>query len=112
MERLNSDFLEKIILKGMLSDRDYLILLSSVFEPEYFDDPNIRHAFSFCKDYVDQYHRIPDKDSIVNSSENVDDVREIIREADQTEFDVAESYEFLLEQTNDYLKEKALSKPS
>jgi replicative DNA helicase len=108
MERLNSDFLEKIILKGMLSDRDYLILLSSVFEPEYFDDPNIRHAFSFCKDYVDQHHAIPDKDSIVHSSENVDDVREIIREADQTEFDVAESYQFLLEQTNDYLKEKAL----
>jgi predicted XRE-type DNA-binding protein len=38
----------------------------------------------------------------------LDDVREIIREADQTEFDVAESYQFLLEQTNDYLKEKAI----
>jgi replicative DNA helicase len=108
MERLNSDFLEKIILKGMLNDRDYLILLSSVFEPEYFDDPSIQHAFSFCKEYVDEYHSIPEKDSIINSSENMDDIRHVIEEAEQSEFDVAESYPFLLEQTNDYLKEKAL----
>lgn len=108
MERLNSDFLEKIILKGMLSDRDFLILLSSVFEPEYFDDPSIKHVFKFCKDYVDEYHRIPDKDAIINSSEDIDNIRDIIEQAEQANFNIAESYPYLLEQTNDYLKEKAL----
>lgn len=108
--RLNSDFLEKIILKGMLSDRDFLVLTSSVFLPEYFDDPNISHAFKFCKDYADEYHRVPDRDSVINSSESPDDVRDIIEQAEQTEFDIAESYEFLLNQTNDYLKEKALKR--
>jgi replicative DNA helicase len=108
MERLNSDFVEKIILKGMLSDKDFLILTSSVFEPEYFDDPNISHAFKFCKEYADEYNSIPSKDAIVNSSDTPDEIREIIEQAEQTDFDVSQSYEFLLNQSNDYLKEKAL----
>ena len=108
MERLNSDFLEKVILKGMLIDRDFLILVSSVYDAKYFDDPSIQHAFRFCKDYADEYHRVPPKDAVINSSENPNDVREIIEQAEQTEFDIAEGYEFLLEETNNYLKEKAL----
>ncbi len=110
MERLNSDYVEKIILKGILSDKDFLILTSSVFEPEYFDDPNISHAFTFCRDYADEYNRIPEKDSVVNSSDTPDEIRAIIEEAEQTDFDIANSYEFLLNQANDYLKEKALKR--
>lgn len=110
MERLNSDFLEKIILKGMLSDKDFLILCSSVFEPEYFDDPNIGHAFSFCREYADEYNRIPSKDAVINSSEDSTSLREVLDEIDQTDFSVSDSYEFLLNQSNDYLKEKALKR--
>lgn len=110
IERLNSNFVEKIILKGILNDKDFLILTSSVFEQEYFDDPNIGHAFKFCKDYVNEYNNIPSMDAIINSSENPDDIRESINESQQTDFDVAQSYEFLLNQSNDYLKEKALKR--
>ncbi len=110
MDRLNSDFVEKIILKGMLNDKDFLILTSSVFEPEYFDDPSISHAFKFCKEYADQYRMIPERDSIINSSDSPDDIRDIIMQADQTDFNIADSYEFLLSQSNDYLKEKALKR--
>lgn len=108
MERLNSNFIEKIILKGMLSDKNFLILVSSVFEENYFDDSSISHTFKFCKDYVDEYNSIPSKDAIINSSGSPDDVRSVITEAEQTDFNVADSYDFLLEQSNDYLKEKAL----
>jgi len=108
VERLNSDFIEKIILKGMLADKDFLILCSSVFEAEYFDDPNVSHVFKFCRDYANEYSRIPDKDSIINSSEVPDDIKDIIDQAEQTDFNVADSYEFLLNQANDYLKEKAI----
>lgn len=108
MERVNSDFLEKIILKGMITDRNFLILVSSVYEAEFFDDPYIKHAFVFCKEYADQYHRIPPKDAIINSSENANEIREIIDQSEQTEFNISENYDFLVEQTNDYLKEKAL----
>lgn len=110
MERINSDFLEKIILKGMLSDRNFLILVSSVYEPEYFDDPNISFAFKFCREYVDEYHNVPSIDAVINSSENPNDIRDIIEQVDQIDFDISEGYEFLLNQTNDYLKEKALKR--
>lgn len=110
MERLNSNFLEKIILKGMLTDKDFLILVSSVYQEDYFDDPNIGHSFKFCQEYVDEYRQIPSKEAIIHSSENPDDIREILEEAQSVDFDVANSYEFLLNQANDYLKEKALKR--
>lgn len=110
MERLNSDFIEKIILKGIISDKDFLALTAASFEPEYFDDPNVSHAFKFCKEYIGEYNNIPSMDSIINSSETPDEIKEAIEEATQTEFDVANSYEFLLNQSNDYLKEKALKR--
>ena len=109
MERLNSDFLEKIIVKGMTSDKDFLVLVSAVFEAKYFDDPHIRHVFDFCKTYFAEYNSLPSRDSIINSSEEeVENIRNLIQEVEETEFDVSESYNFLLEQSNDYLKEKAL----
>lgn len=108
MERLNSDFVEKIILKGMLSDKDFLILTSSVFEPEYFDDPNAGHIFKFCREYAEEYNSIPSRDAIINSTDTPDEIREMLTESDQVDFDVAQSYEFLLNQSNEYLKEKAL----
>ena len=81
MERLNSDFVEKIILKGMLSDKDFLILTSSVFEPEYFDDPNVAHIFKFCKEYGGEYNSIPSRDAIVNSTDTPDEIREILTQS-------------------------------
>ena len=109
MERLNSDFLEKIIVKGLTSDKDFLVLVSSVFEAKYFDDPYIRHVFDFCKTYFSEYNQIPDRGSIINASENdTEGIRNLLTEVEQTEFNVAEAYDFLLEQSNDYLKEKAL----
>lgn len=106
--RLNSDFLEKIILKGMLTDRNFLVLVSGVYEPEFFDDPNIRYSFKFCKEYADQYHQPPPKEAIINSHEETDEIREVIEQAEQTDFNITENYDFLIEQTNDYLKEKAI----
>jgi hypothetical protein len=109
MELLNSDFLEKIILKGMISDRNFLTLMSSVYEPVYFDDPVVANVFTFCKEYIEQYHRVPSKEAIINSQRDIDEVREVIENAEQLDFNLADSYEFLLEQTNEYLKSKAIN---
>ena len=109
MERVNSDYVEKIIIKGMMINKDFLVLVSSVFEAKYFDDPHIKLIFGFCKDYFGEYNELPSKDSIINSSEEeVEGLRNMIEEVEALEFDVASGYEFLLEQSNDYLKEKAL----
>lgn len=107
-QRLNSEYIEKIITKGIINDKDFLILTSNVFEESYFDDPNIAHIFKFCKGYVDEYKSIPSRDSIINSSDTPDDIRNKIEEVDNVDFNISDSYDFLINQTNDYLKEKAL----
>jgi hypothetical protein len=109
MERINSDFLEKIIVKGMMSDKNFLVLMSSVFEGKYFDDPYIKKTFEFCKDYFGEYNTLPSKDSVINSSkEDIEGLKDLMEEVEVMDFNVADSYKFLLDQSNDYLKEKAL----
>jgi replicative DNA helicase len=109
VERLNSDYLEKIILKSMLVDKNFLVLVSAVFEDKYFDDPFMRTAFKFCKEYSTEYNAIPSKDTIINSSEEeAEGLKNFIDEVEAIDFNTSRSYEFLLEQSNDYLKEKAL----
>lgn len=108
--RLNSNFIEKIILKGITTDKNFLILTSSVFLPEYFDDPNISHAFKFCKEYVDEYNSIPSKDTIISSSNNQNEIRNTLEEAQETDFSISDSYNVLIDQSNNYLKEKALKR--
>lgn len=109
MERINSDYLEKIILKSMMVDKDFLVLVSGVFEDKYFDDPFVRIAFKFCKEHYTEYNAIPTRDTIINSSEeNEEGLRNLIEQVEAIDFDTSRSYEFLLEQSNDYLKEKAL----
>lgn len=108
MEKLDSDYLEKIILKSMLSNKDFLVLISRVFEPHFFVDPNIRYIFDFAKKYINDYKEVPSKEIIINSSNSKEDVKNILDHVDAIEFDINRHYEFLLDQTNDYLKERAL----
>jgi len=61
MERINSDYLEKLIIKGIMNSKDFLVLTSAVFEAKYFDDPYIRVAFEFCKTYFTEYNDIPSR---------------------------------------------------
>lgn len=109
MERVNTDYLEKVILKGLIEDKEFAVTVSNVFEPIYFDDPNIKECYVFCKKYLNEYNSLPSVESIINSSpENHNGLRDIINEITQMDFSVAENKQFLLDQSNDYLKEKAL----
>ena len=36
---MNSDFLEKMIVKCMLENKDFLVTISQAFQKEYFDEP-------------------------------------------------------------------------
>lgn len=108
---VNSNYLEKIILKGMLSDKNFLTLISSVYRTEYFDDPNIKQIFDFCKGYLEIYGAVPSKDIIINSSDDeevIEEIKETIDNAQELEFDVSQNYDFLVKNSNEYLKEKAI----
>ena len=111
MERLDSDFLEKLIIKGMMTDKNFLVLVTSVFEPGYFDDSSISHIFKFCRDYVSEYSEIPQIETVINSLPDEfeqNDIKEIFEEIDTIDYDIARNYNHLVDQTNDYLKEQAV----
>ncbi len=111
MERLDSDFLEKLIIKGMMTDKNFLVLVTSVFEPGYFDDSSISHIFKFCRDYVSEYSEIPQRETVINSLPDEfeqNDIKEIFDDIDTIDYDIARNYNHLVDQTNDFLKEQAV----
>ena len=106
-EHLSSDFLEKVIVKGITTDKSFLVLLSSVFEESYFDDPTVAKIFTFCKNHVEEYKKIPTVDMITNSISGSDTI-EIFRDIDSIDIDYVERYDYILEETNRYLKQQAV----
>lgn len=109
MDRLNDDYLERLIIKTILSDMDTFVVVATAFEPAYFADPHIRKIFSFCKDYLNEYKETPEKEAIINSfTENTEGIKNTLEEIDTIEFDIAGQYNYLRDQINDFLKEKAL----
>ena len=111
MQQLDSDFLEKVIIKAILTDKNFLVLTTSVFEPDYFNDSSIAQIFKCCKDYVTEYNSIPQKEVIINSVEDnfeKQDIKETIEDCELIEYDIARNYQHLLEETNNYLKEQSV----
>lgn len=109
---INSDFLEKLIVKAMLLDKHYLIGVASVFEPEYFDDPSASTIFKYVSDYIDEFNSIPEEISIINSLKEDDreKVRNFLDDVKSIDFSVSDSYDFLFHHTNEYLKWQALKR--
>lgn len=106
-ENLDSDFLEKLILKGITTDKMYLVLCSNVFEKEYFEDSSVGEVFNFSKSYIEEYRTLPPREVILNTLKS-DDVANAFREADGIEFDISGNYDYLLQQTNNHLKNQAI----
>jgi len=106
---LDSDFLEKIIIKGLSSDKNFLVLVSRAFIPEYFDNNIAGQVFSFASDYLSEFNSIPPKEIITNSIEG-EDVRRLFDDIESIDFDIKENYDYLVSQTNLYLKDQAIKK--
>lgn len=105
---MDSVFLEKIIVKGMLEDKQFLVLISQVYEKEYFDNGTIGEVFEVLKDHLENYNKIPPKDVIINSVNDKKDVKSLFEELDCIDYDTAKNYDHLLKESNIYLKEQAV----
>jgi len=110
MNRVEPEFLEKIIIKSSHEYKHFLVLISNVFEPEYFDSHVIGKIFELTKTYLDEYSSIPDRNIIIQSvSEDIrQDTMDFFAEIDSIDFDTSANYDWLLEETNKFLKDKAL----
>jgi len=108
---LDPNFLEKLMVKAMMVDKQYLTLISSAFMPEYFDNSAVSSIFSCLKEQLESVGTIPSKDIVINTvNQDVkDDVIEVFTESESIDFDLTDQ-QYLLSETNEYLKEQAIKK--
>lgn len=109
---IDGEFLEKLIVKGMLQDKRYLVNVSSVFEPEYFDDPSVSSLFKYISEYSEEFNTIPEESSIIHSFEDEErkEIESLIQEVKSIDFSISDSFDFLFHSTNEYLREQALKR--
>ncbi len=107
---MDSRQLEKLIVKACLLDKSFLVTIATVFHRQYFDNPVIAEVFTFMKDHVEKYGNIAPREAIISSLDKKyeEDAKELFLEIDSIDFDVPKNYDYLFDQTNEYLKEKAI----
>lgn len=98
--------LENLIVKGMITDKTYLAIVSSVFQKEYFDSDVIGKIFLYMKEHVEKFGNIAPREIIIGHVGP--EARDVFEEIDDLNFDVARDYDCLFEETNIYLKDKAI----
>lgn len=107
---MNEDYIEKCIIKTAVESKDFLSTISAVYVPEYFNDVNAANIFIFLRDHIKEYNIIPDKEVIVNSIPESENISNYFKEIESMDYDIAKNYDWLFQQSNEYLKIKALQK--
>lgn len=106
---LDSDYLEKLIIKTMLSDKTFCVLVGNAFIPEFFDNSTAAQIFKLTSEHLDEFNSIPSKEIVKNTLNN-QDVEQFFEDVDAIDFNITQHYNYLLKQTNDYLKDQAIKK--
>lgn len=84
-------------------------MCSNVYEQAYFDNSSVGEIFNFSKQYIEEYRTLPPKEVIINTIGN-DGVANAFREVDGIDFDINGNYDYLLQQTNNHLKNQAIKR--
>jgi replicative DNA helicase len=105
-EQISDESLEKLIIKGILNDKQFLTMVLKPFEPDYFDNPVYEKIFTFTTNHFKQYKKLPDTFILKDIVEDF----EVIENINDIPFSLDENKEYLLKETNRYMKEKAVKK--
>jgi len=108
--KTDPEILERIIIKSLFIDEKYAVIVSSVFEEDYFTKPETSKIFGCVKDYFTKYNKIPDRQIIYSIVDDKEKIEEEFKEIDAIDFNLTKNYDFLLDETNSYLKEQAIKK--
>ena len=106
---MDETYLERIILKGFITDKTYLTTISNAFQPEYFQNTTVGKVFDFVKKHFEEYKIIPSRDIIVNSIEDTD-LSELLTIVDDLDFNIQNNYDYLVTESNKYLKDQSIKK--
>ena len=109
---IDDQFLMTCLLKGMMEDKNYALTVATAFEERYFDTAVMSEIFKYISAHVSEHDALPNKDIVINSvpSNIKDDVIVQFQESEATDFSVASNYDWLMESTNEYLKDRAIKR--
>lgn len=107
---IDLDFIEKIILKGLLLDKSYLASVSNICEEDYFDDFQNGEMFGIIKNHFSLYKEIPSIEIILNSVKDKAKTSLLIEECNSLDVDLTRQREWLLNETDKFIKDRAIKK--
>jgi hypothetical protein len=109
---IDEKYLLVCMMKGLVEDKQYATAITTVFEEQYFDDAHTAEMFKYIKSHLAEYKSLPSRDIIINSVPNEvkDSVVTMFQEMESTDFSVSKNYDFLYEQSNIILKDKAIKR--
>lgn len=103
----NHDFIERLVIKSVLEDKEYAALVVPKFIPEYFENPPATDTFFHLKEYFLENNAVPDigiLKGLVNDTASVD----YITSVDNLEINVKNSFDYIVDQTDAFLKKAAM----
>ncbi|KFZ26515.1 MAG: Replicative DNA helicase [Candidatus Izimaplasma bacterium HR2] len=106
----NSQYLEQVMTKALLEDKDYVVNVTRVFEEHYFDSAELQQIFSYVSSYFKTHREIPTKETVINSVpiDSKESVQTYLDEIDNMDIDVIRHRDWLMDQTDIFLKDKAI----
>lgn len=110
MSILNNEFREKLIIRSMLTDPRFVSLVVTPFDERFFETQEAGKIFSAIKSHFLEFKTIPEKDIILNTTDqkNSSDILEYLNTLNQIDFDHSKNFDFLIKETDHWLKEAAL----
>ena len=105
--------LELTILRGLIHNENYTRKVLPYVKDSYFESTTSRSIFHLCSEYFTKYGGCPTKDAIVIGTESIEGISEeefrSISETLPLLFEGSdENYEFLVDTTEDWCKERAV----
>ena len=103
-------FTETIIVKSLLLDKAFLASVASSVETSYLSSPAAADIYDVVLNYFNNYNDVPPQDIIINEidEEKQERAKDFFEEINSLDFDVARQYEYLIDKTDEWLKEKAM----
>lgn len=105
---MDKRYLEQCMFKGILQDKSYAVSVLRMFDAPYFDSVETAEIFQAIKEYTDEYSSVPEESIIISKCEQKEKVKKFLDSLNEFDFSVVRSRDWLIDQTNEYLKEKAV----
>lgn len=104
VRKLSDEVMELLIIKGVMNSKEFLTLLMNSFEGQFFDNPTYKEMYETTITHYKKNMTLIDKYII----SDIVDCKNVFDEIEAVDFDLDKNHDFLINETNAYLKEKAI----